>query len=94
MFAIFQRQPIQQRVALPNFGSVAQYLMRWLASSKRRASGQSLQVLESVALTPHASLALVRFESDTLVLGVTAQSVRVLTKTKNAEGVVSAAEAC
>ncbi len=92
MFSMFQRQTIRQQVGLPNFTGVAQAIIGWLAAPTRRASAKSLQVLESVALTPHASLALVRIESDTLVLGVTAHGVTVLTKGKSVDDAVSGLE--
>ena len=93
MFSMFHRQTIRQQVALPNFAGVAQSIISWLAAPTRRASARSLQVLESVALTPHASLALVRIENDTLVLGVTAQGITVLTKSESVKDAVSALEA-
>ncbi len=93
MFSMFQRQTIRQQVIPPNFAGVAQSILGWLAAPNRRAAAKSLQVLESVALTPHASLALVRIATETLVLGVTAQGITVLAKNKGAQDAISASEA-
>jgi len=77
---MFHRQPARPRTALPDFAAAANFLLRWLSLPARRATAHSLQLLESVPLTPQASVALVRFESENLVLGVTPQSITVLAK--------------
>ncbi|MGH7926566.1 MAG: flagellar biosynthetic protein FliO [Candidatus Binatia bacterium] len=63
---------------LSDFSGAVQFLVRWLSSSRRRAGEQALQLLESVPLTTHTSVALVRFEKEILLLGVTPQNVTVL----------------
>jgi len=80
MFALFHRQPARPRTALPDFAAAANFFLRWLSLPARRATAHSLQLLESVPLTAQASVALVRFESENLVLGVTPQSITVLAK--------------
>ena len=85
MFAMFHRQPARPRTALPDFAA-ANFFLRWLSLPARRATAHSLQLLESVPLTPQASVALVRFESENLVLGVTPQSITVLAKGAAAAG--------
>ena len=80
MFALFHRQLARPRTALPDFVAAANFFLRWLSLPARRATAHSLQLLESVPLTAQASVALVRFESENLVLGVTPQSITVLAK--------------
>jgi flagellar biogenesis protein FliO len=80
MFAMFHRQPARPRPALLDFATAANCFLRWLSLPARRATAHSLQLLESVPLTAQASVALVRFESENLVLGVTSQSITVLAK--------------
>jgi flagellar biogenesis protein FliO len=80
MFTMFQRPLAREKTALWDLTASAQFLMRWLSLPKRRSAKRSLQLLESVPLTAQASIALVRFERETLVLGVTPRSVTVLTK--------------
>ena len=69
MFALFHHQPARPRTALPDFAAAANFFLRWLSLPGRRATAHSLQLLESVPLTAQASVALVRFESENLVLG-------------------------
>jgi flagellar biogenesis protein FliO len=80
MFAMLHRHLARPRTTLPDFASAAQVFLRWLALPARRAAAQSLQLLESVPLTAQASVVLVRVDNETLVLGVTPQSVTVLAK--------------
>ena len=63
-----------------DFTGATRLLVRWLSLRRRWPRKQVLQVLESVPLTTQASVALVRFEKEILVLGVTAQNVTVLVK--------------
>jgi hypothetical protein len=86
MFAIFSRRLARPKNPLPDFTSVAGLFARWLALPGRRSASQSLRLLESVPLTAHASLALVRFGAENLVLGVTSQNIAVLAKGACAEG--------
>jgi flagellar biogenesis protein FliO len=85
MFALFSRQIDRPKIALADLTSVAGLLGRWLALPARRAATQSLRLLESVPLTAHASVALVRFGTENLVLGVTSQNITVLAKGAAAE---------
>jgi flagellar biogenesis protein FliO len=80
MFAMFHRQPARPRTALLDFATAANFFLRWLSLPARRTTAHSLQLLQSVPLTAQASVALVRFESENLVLGVTSQSITVLAK--------------
>jgi flagellar biogenesis protein FliO len=80
MLAMFHRYVTRPKTALPDFAGAAQCLIRWLSLPKRRAGEQSLQLLESVPLTTQVSVALIRFERETLVLGVTPKNVRVLAR--------------
>ena len=47
----------------------------------RHRPGNPLQHISTLALTPHCSIALVRAGQDDLLLGLTAQSLTLLTKT-------------
>lgn len=80
MLAMFYRQLARPRTALPDFTTAANFFLRWLSLPARRATAHSLQLLERVPLTAQVSVALVRFESENLVLGVTPQSITVLAK--------------
>jgi len=86
MFAMFSRQLARPKTALPDLTSVAGLFARWLSLPARRGATQSLRLLESVPLTAQASVSLVRFGAETLVLGVTSQSITVLAKGAVAEG--------
>ena len=80
MFTMFTRPLAPPSAARPNLAAAANYFLRWLSLPARRQTAHSLQLLESVPLNAQASVALVRFETESLVLGVTAQSVTVLAK--------------
>jgi flagellar biogenesis protein FliO len=80
MFAVFQRHIARPKTASSDFTGAAQLLARWLSLPKRRTGRPSLQILESVPLTTHASIALVRFETENLVLAVTPQNVTVIAR--------------
>lgn len=67
-----------------DFSGVTRLLVRWLSLPRRWSRNHVLKVLESVPLTTQASVALVRFEKEILVLGVTAQNVTVLVKKQEA----------
>ena len=86
MFALFYRNLVRPKTALSDLTGAAQLFVRWFCLPGRRAEKQSLKLLESIPLTAQASIALVRFERQTLVLGVTPQSVTVLTKGAVSEG--------
>jgi flagellar biogenesis protein FliO len=54
---------------------------RWLPFAARRSAiGASLQHIATLPLTPQSSVALIRVYDETLVLGITAQRVTLLTK--------------
>jgi hypothetical protein len=80
MFTMFHRQLARPSTARSDLATAANHILRWLALPARRPTAHSLQLLESVPLNAQASVALVRFETESLVLGVTAQSVTVLAK--------------
>ncbi|HEY7558895.1 MAG TPA: flagellar biosynthetic protein FliO [Candidatus Binatia bacterium] len=80
MFTMFHRQLARPSATRSDLATAANYLLRWLPLPARRQTAHSLQLLESVPLNAQASVALVRFETESLVLGVTAQSVTVLAK--------------
>jgi flagellar biogenesis protein FliO len=74
------RHIARPKTALPDVAGLFRSFTRWLALPRRPAGEPSLQLLESVALTAETSIALLRFEQETLVLGVTPQSVTVLAR--------------
>jgi flagellar biogenesis protein FliO len=80
MLTTWHRYVTRPKRALPDFTGAAQCLVRWLALPRRGADKQALELLESVPLTTQASVALVRFERQTLLLGVTAESVTLLAR--------------
>jgi flagellar biogenesis protein FliO len=86
MLARFYKQLAPPQISLSGLAATAQFLIRWVSMSKRSSEKPVLQILERVSLTPHTSLALVRFEEETLVLGVTPQNVSVLARSANASG--------
>jgi len=90
MFAMFQRRLARPNIGLPDINSAVRFFMRWLSYPGRRTAPQSLQPLESVALTAQASVALVRFGNETLVLGVTPHTVTVLAKGAAPSGAAAA----
>jgi flagellar biogenesis protein FliO len=80
MFAMFHRLMARPKTALPDFTRAVQVLIQRFTLPKRRRGDSSLQLLESIVLTTQASLALIRFERETLVLGVTPHNVTVLAR--------------
>jgi len=63
------------------WSSGAAFWRRLLPALSRRAiAGNALEHLGSLPLTAQSSLALVRLQGETLLLGVTAQSITVLAK--------------
>jgi flagellar biogenesis protein FliO len=77
---MLHRHITRPKTAFPDLAGAAQYFMRWLSLPKRRVGHPTLQLLESVSLTAQASIALIRFEQETLVLGVTTRNVTVLAR--------------
>jgi flagellar biogenesis protein FliO len=60
---------------------------RLIPSLGRRASaGGALELLGALPLTTQSSLALIRLHDETLLLGITAQSVTLLTRHRETEG--------
>ena len=61
----------------------------WQALSRRSTTRGGLEHLGSLPLTAQSSLALVRLNKETLLLGITPQGITLLTKNRepNAEGV-------
>jgi len=60
----------------------------WQALSRRSATRGALEHLGSLPLTAQSSLALVRLNKETLLLGISPQGITLLTKNRepNAEG--------
>jgi flagellar biogenesis protein FliO len=80
MSALLHRHSARPKAALPNLATQVQSFVRWLSSPRRAAGAPSLQLLESVSLTADTSIALVRFERELLMIGVTPQNVTVLVR--------------
>jgi flagellar biogenesis protein FliO len=78
MTARLYRHMARPKTALPDFARLVQSLLRRLSLPRRPAGQASLQLLESVSLGAETSIALVRFDREALVLGVTPQSVTLL----------------
>lgn len=80
MTALLHRRIMRPKTTLPDFTGVVQSFLRRLSLPKGPAGEASLQLLESVSLGAEASIALIRFEREALVLGVTPQSVTLLVR--------------
>jgi flagellar biogenesis protein FliO len=80
MFVQFYRHLARRKTPLRDFGGAAQLFVRSFFLPGRRVGEQSLKLLDNIPLTAQTSVALVRFERETLVLGVTPQRVTVLAK--------------
>ena len=76
----FQRESLGAKIRFAYQSRIAYLLTRWLLISRGRSCAQSLRVLERLPLGGQASLALVRFGQDKLLLGITATSVTMLVK--------------
>ena len=69
------------RPGLLDFNSLSSVIGRWFSFGGRRPGlGTAVQHLGTLPLTPQSSLALARVYKETLVLGITAQSVTLLTR--------------
>jgi len=72
----------RSRYGFPDLTVLGEFIGRWLPFAGRRSvAGTALQHLGTLPLTTQSCLALVRVYKETLVLGVTPQSVTLLTKT-------------
>ena len=84
MFDLISRNRTPSRPALIDLTNLGSAIARWLPFAGRGAAvSASLQLLGTLPLTAQSSLALVRVHSETLVLGITPQSVTLLTKTSD-----------
>jgi flagellar biogenesis protein FliO len=69
------------RAGLLDLNSLGSVIGRWFSFGGRRSGlGTAVQHLGTLPLTPQSSLALVRVYKETLVLGITAQSVTLLAR--------------
>lgn len=82
---------------MPHGGVMANYgalLQRLLPALRRRNSfGTALEHLGTMPLTAQSSLALVRLQGETLLLGITPQNITLLAKGKEGAALVGAAGA-
>jgi flagellar biogenesis protein FliO len=79
MLAMFANRLARCQSGPSDFTGITGAFARWLSLPARRAE-PTLKLLERVPLTAQASLALVRFGQQNLVLGVTAQRISLLAK--------------
>jgi flagellar biogenesis protein FliO len=79
------RKPTQDGGAPGGLGALFSRLIPVL--SHRASVGGVLEHLGPLPLTAQSSLALVRLQDETLLLGITPQSVTLLTKGHRAEGI-------
>jgi flagellar biogenesis protein FliO len=71
----------RSRLGFPDLNSLSDVIGRWLPFAGRRSRlGTAVQHLGTLPLTTQSSLALVRVYKETLVLGITPQSVTLLAK--------------
>jgi flagellar biogenesis protein FliO len=80
MSALLHRHITRPKNALPDFAGLVHSFIRWLSVPRRPAGKLSLQLLESVSLSAETSIALVGFEREVLLLGVTPHNVTVLVR--------------
>jgi flagellar biogenesis protein FliO len=81
MFELIKRRKKIQATQVTGLGVLIECFRRLMPSFGRRAcAGGALEHLASLPLTAQASLALVRLHKETLLLGVTPQSITLLTK--------------
>ena len=81
MFDRSSRNFMRSRPGFPDLTALGGVIGRWLPFAGRRSAvGTVLQHLGTLPLTTQSSLALVRVYEETLVLGITPQSVTLLTK--------------
>ena len=79
MFASFLKQSPNPVAPAGGIAALAAFFRRLIPALGRRSSADgALEHLSSLPLTAHASLTLVRFNEQTLLLGVTPQGVTVL----------------
>lgn len=69
-----------QLLANPSAACAALWQRLLPALRRRSVAGNALEHLASLPLTAQSSLALVRFQGETLLLGVTGQNITLLTK--------------
>jgi flagellar biogenesis protein FliO len=81
MFQINSRRPRSPRTTDSAISGLAMLLQRMIpALARRKPAGRLLEYLESLPLTAQSSLALVRLREETLLLGITPQSITLLAK--------------
>ncbi len=94
MFHLTRPKSNAARKAFLDLTQLSNLVVRWLPFGAHRSVGTSLQHLGSLPLTAQSSVALVRVYDETLVLGITSQTVTLLTKTAghSSESALAAAE--
>ena len=81
MFSIFRRSPANTPCQFDAAAGWSYVFQRFIPALRRRASAQgTLEHLGSLALTTQSSLALVRWQDRTLLLGVTPNGISLLTQ--------------
>ena len=81
MFNGLKQNVPHARSGLLDFNSLSSVIGRWFSFGGRRSGlGTAVQHLGTLPLTPQSSLALVRVYKETLVLGITAQNITLLTR--------------
>ena len=81
MFPFSSKNSLQGREEGGALSGYAALLQRLVPALRRRGNlGNALEHLGSLPLTAQSSLALVRLQGETLLLGITPQSITLLTK--------------
>ncbi len=84
MFNSIRNKLVRPSAGVSGLSGLGILARRFLPLFSRRSSDpSSLQHLGTLPLTPQCSVALVRIREETLVLGITAQSVTLLTKSSD-----------
>ena len=86
MFFRGKKQILNATPELTSFAGWSLLAQRFLPSLRRHGSGQrALEQLDSLPLSAHSSLALVRWHDQTLLLGVTPQGISLLIQSDDAK---------
>jgi flagellar biogenesis protein FliO len=86
MFDLRKRSSKVPVIPVTGLGILIEFVRRLVPAFRQRAAaGGALEHLTSLPLTAQASLALVRLHKETLLLGITPQSITLLTKAEEPE---------
>lgn len=85
LFQLLRKNRQAPSYDLKGLSGLSLIVSRFIPSLARRGSAGALEHLETLPLTAQCSLALIRLHDETLLLGITGQSVTLLTRCREAE---------